>query len=145
VTVLDGLEAATDVVSLDSGSARDLLWSTDLGAAMPRLRARSIGPIQLARLGELLGLGDFDTLIRGFSLLAGESQESPWVISIPEALIEAVASLGETERGEVAWRWVRADDMPDVLTPERLQTYLAGLPGLLDSAAGPFVLFVHTR
>jgi len=141
----DGLEAATDVVSLDGGSAWDLLWSKDRGAALPHLRARSIGPLQLARLGELLGLGEPDTLIRSFSLLAGESQESPWVISIPEALTTAVASLGPEAIEGVASRWAGAEDMSATVSAVALQDYLERLRGLHAGSAGPLVLLVHTE
>ena len=141
----DGLVAATDVVALAGASAWDLLWSKDRGAALPHLRARSIGPIQLARLGEVLGLGDPDTLIRSFSLLAGESQESPWVISIPETLTTAVASLRTEAIEGVASRWAGAEGMPATVSAEALQDYLERLQGLHAGTDGPLVMLVHTE
>ncbi len=143
--VTGGLEAATDVVSLDGGSAWDLLWAKDRGASLPHLRARSIGPIQLARLSELLGLGNLEAALRGFSLLAGESQESPWVVSFPEPLARALVGLAPEGLEDVASRWARAEDMSIGRSSAVLRAYLEELRRLLDSTAGPFVLLVRVE
>lgn len=139
------IDAATDVFSIAGSSAWDLRWSKHPWMSSPHLRARSLGPIQLARLGEVLGIGGYDTVIQGFSLLAGESQESPWVIAFPEELASAVASLGSGEVEGIGTRWAHAEDMPSEVSPEELKTYLEALRSLLVDHAGPFVLYVRVE
>jgi hypothetical protein len=139
------IDAATDVFSVAGSSAWDLRWSNDPWTSSPHLRARRLGPIQLARLGEVLGVGSYDTVIQGFSLLAGESQESPWVIAFPEELASAVASLGSGEVEGIGTRWANAEGMPSEISPEELKTYLEALRSLLVGHAGPFVLYVRVE
>jgi len=86
------------VLSAATVSADDLRWAADPASLAPSLPVSPCGPIELAALGEALGLGSAAQLLSGFSLLAGESQESPWVISIPEELVQALAAV-DPEQG----------------------------------------------
>lgn len=135
----------TDVFSLAGISADELRWCDDPRGRFPHLSAHDVGPQPLARLAGLLGIGDAASLVGGFSLLAGESQQSPWVVSIPPEVAEGVAALDDDEIEPLANRWRHPDELATALPPAMLADYLRGLSRFLRGHEGPFVLYIHTE
>jgi len=135
----------TDVFSLAGISADELRWCDDPGSRFPHLSAHDVGPQPLARLAGLLGIGSAAPLVGGFSLLAGEIQQSPWVVSIPPDLVEAVAALDDDEIEPLANRWRYPDELGAALPPAVLADYLRGLSRFLRGHEGPFVLYIHAE
>lgn len=135
----------TDVFSLAGTSADEVRWSKEPRLRFAHHRADDIGPQVLGRLAELLGAVAAVNLVAGFSLLAGESQHSPWVVSIPADLLAAVAALEEDQMDALAARWARPDELSNVTTAGARAAYLRGLSRFLRSHEGPFVLYIHTE
>jgi hypothetical protein len=131
------------VYSLAGTSADELRWSDDPRTRYRHHRAHDVGPQELARLAALLGVGTAADLVGGFSLLAGESQQSPWVVSIPAVLLAGVAALDEGEIEPLANRWRLPDELATAVAPAALAEYLRGLSRFLRSHDGPFALYVH--
>jgi hypothetical protein len=134
----------TDVFSLAATSADELRWSAAPRDHYPHHRAEDIGPQVLGRLAELLGAGAAANLVGGFSLLAGESQHSPWVVSLPPELVEGIGALEDDEIEPLVNRWRRPNELATAVAPAALAEYLRGLSRFLRSHDGPFVLFIHT-
>ena len=133
----------TDVFSLARVTADELRWAEEPWRRQPCHRATGIGPLQLARLAELLGIGGHDEFIREFSLLAGEIQETPWVVSFPERLMSRIGALDEGDAGAVAVRWADALDPALGVSPDALRAYLRGLRVFAARSVGPYALYVR--
>jgi len=104
----------------------------------------SIKPLDLAHLGEVLGLGSHDSILGEFSLLAGESQEAPWVVSLPPELVFALRNIGRGDWESVAARWGQVDEVGEEYTPNDLLRFLGRAAGFLEEAGDPVVLYVTT-
>lgn len=135
----------TDVFSLAETTADELRWADDPRRRWPCLRAHGIGPKELARLGEGLGVGPFEDVLEGFSFLAGESQESPWVVAVPRALSDRLIQLGGAEILPAVARWREALGGRTELSEERLVGYLRDLQCLLSDDDGPFALYISSQ
>lgn len=131
----------TDVFSLAGTSADELRWAGSPRRLRPHFAARDIGPRELARLAGLLDIESPATLAGGFSLLAGESQQSPWVVSVPDVIVEGIAVLAEQEIEPLANRWAHPESQGS--SPVVLADYLRGLSRFLGQHEGPFALYIH--
>jgi hypothetical protein len=102
-----------------------------------------MGPLELALLAEVMGIGDRGEVIREFSLLAGESQESPWVISFPEGLMSRVSELSEGDVEAVARRWAEAGEHAAGANLDALQAFLKALVAFARHSDGPYALYIR--
>ncbi len=130
------------IFSISGTSAEDLLWDRRPWQTLPHYRGPAIGPMELAHLAVVLEIGDYEASITGFSLLAGESQETPWVIGLPANLAEAIASLDEHDITGAAGMWMQRGDLGDRFSLDELERYLAGAIEFLRDTSGPYVLRV---
>jgi hypothetical protein len=137
------MTTTTDVFSLARVSADELRWTEEPWRRHTCHRAASVGPLELARLAEVMGIGDRGEVIREFSLLAGESQESPWVVSFPQEMMSRIGALGEGQAGEIAQRWAAACEPSAGATPEALLEYLTSLGSFARDSEGPYALYVR--
>ena len=133
----------TDVYSLAGISAEEIRWSEQQRTRAPHHRAHDVGLQDLGRLAGLLGVGTGSDLVGGFSLLAGESQQGPWVVSIPADLLAAVAALEEDQMDALAARWAHPDELSNVTTAGARAAYVRELWRFLRAHEGPFVLYIH--
>jgi hypothetical protein len=131
--------ASVTLVALGGLEPDDLLGVDPGRLDRPSLWLGQLGPLELAVLADLLGL-DRDAIGRRFSLLAGESQESPWVVSFPDELAAALAGLDEPVALSLAGRWA------DHLTTSGVDAgeLLARLTSLVAGVTGPLVLHIVT-
>ena len=136
------MDSTTHIFSLYGTDADEILRHEKRGPELECFRARSIGPRELSRLAEVLDLAGYETAIQYFSLLAGESQEPPWVISIPESLTRKITAMDATEATEVASIWARTSELSGAFHAHDLHTYLDDLRAFMGRNNGPFVLFV---
>jgi hypothetical protein len=137
------MAAEVTVFSLQHTTARDLRWRADRPEHGPVCFLGAIGPSELACLGEVLGLGDADSIRSGFSLLVGESQESPWVVSLPEGLGAAVACVEDDRVADVAAGWSAHAALSRDVLPAAPSAVVARLARFLRSTAGPWVLLIR--
>ncbi len=134
--------AEVTVFSLQHTTAGDLVWRADGTEHGPACPLGGVGPVELACLGEALGLGDADSIRSGFSLLAGESQESPWVVSLPQDLGAAVACVEDHRVADAATRWAEQIGSPRI-APADWKALLGRLARYCRSTAGPWVLLIR--
>lgn len=139
------MDVMIGIFSLAETSAEDLMWDQLPWKSRPHYQGPQIGPTELAHLAVTLGTGEFEATIAGFSLLAGESQDLPWVISIPGDLIEAIASLDDNDIVATARMWTQRDDLASRFSVEELEHYLAGAGGFMRDTLGPHILRVVAR
>lgn len=125
--------------SLGDVGADDLRWAPDATDRWPCCELLGIGPRELAVLGEQLGLGGAEELLGRGSLLAGESFEPPWVVSVPEPLRLALEGLTELATVAVAARW--SESLPGAAIPDPPRT-LAALAAFARVTEGPWALRV---
>ena len=76
----------------------------------PAVRARGLGPVNFARLGEILGDGTYDEV---FAEAVAEHQEAPngesGVLAVPATVCEGLARNSDLEY--VADRWVATEEL----------------------------------
>lgn len=133
----------TDVFSLAQVTADELRWSEQPWRHHSCYRASSVGPPELARLADALGVGDATEVIREFSLLAGESQESPWVVSLPSELMARISQLSGSDARAVARRWAARCEFASDASAFELRVYLTGLVDFVRRSDGPYALYVR--
>ncbi len=136
------MRVRTDVYSLADVTAEELRWARQPWQRWPCLRDEDVGPKELARLGEVLGVGVFNDVLGGFSFLAGESQESPWVVALPERLARRLVEVADDEIMSAAVDWSEALDREIAPPADHLATYLRGMVDFLAKHDGPYVLYV---
>ena len=132
----------TALYSLEELTADDLRWQREPTDGRPHVTCSPIGPRELALLAELLGCGDHHNLLAHMRLLAGESQESPWVVAIPERVASAI---GRIRGGEMAFRsaqWRAASELTSAFETHRLEQLLSEMVRFLQSHEGPFAMLV---
>jgi hypothetical protein len=69
--------------------------------------AKGIDSVKLSELKSVL-LGDADekASVKDFPLVAGDEAEGPWVMRVPDELIEAIASIPESRITDTARAWI---------------------------------------
>lgn len=134
---------ATYLVSLAGRTADQLRWAERPWQSWPNVTLGSLGPRELVRLGPALGAGDPDELILDCSLLAGESQDSPWVVSLPPTLVAGLEAVAPAATEAVAARWVLDDELAAGRDPRELLGSFARMVSFVQSQEGPFVLYVR--
>jgi len=132
----------TDVFCLAETTADELRWAEEPWRRWRCLRGGEIGPRELARLGEVLGAGRFEDVLGGFSFLAGESQESPWVVAVPAALVDRLVELGSGEIARAADSWWQALGGQHEPSGQHLAVFLRDLLRFLSDGDGPFALVI---
>jgi hypothetical protein len=135
----------TDVFSLSRVTAEELRWAERPRERFSCVRAASIGPKELAQLGEGLDVGSFEAVLSGFRFLAGESQEPPWVVSIPDVLVDRLHDLGDQDVISICAEWNEALTADAAHSRESLTAYLDRLIGFVNGREGPYALYVSSN
>jgi len=129
----------TDLVSLGDRDPQHVL-SSDVEA--PTFQSKGIGIVELSQLGELLGAGDSIELSRQFDLIAGEEDEGPWLLTIPEALLSSLQTAMDGTLESVAPKWARIEEFGGHAEVDVLMDYLKGARAFLTENEGPFALSI---
>jgi hypothetical protein len=136
------MNVVTYLFSLSDTTADELRWKINPWLELPACPAFSVTPVELSWLGEILGAGPQGSLLKQCSLAAGESQEPPWVVSLPPALVSALRAIVPEESHEVAGRWGLVDEMAGALPLDSLVHFLDAAVEFLEYRADPIVLYV---
>jgi len=139
------MDVVTYLFSLADATADELRWTKEPWSRLPACPAFSITPKDLAWLGEILGAGGHDELLGGCSLAAGESQEPPWIVSLPAPLVAAVREISGEARLSVAGRWGMVDEVAADVPPGSLVRFLDHAAPFLERASDPIVLYIDSR
>ena len=136
------MRVVTHLVALGERTAEGLLLAEEPGRVFPTCPALSLSPLDLARLGEILGAGDHDSLLGQFKLLAGESQEPPWVVSLPGALVRALRTMAPGDEPTTAAEWVEAGEAGEGHSRDDLAQFLSAAGLLARDSADSIVLHI---
>jgi len=101
--------------------------------------AKNIGMIQLCKLGELLGLGSYRDLKRGFGLVGEPLPDGPWPETTHPALIAKLRDVSDAEIQSVVNDWARTEELAGT-SPENLADYLTRLRDFLKQQKNPIFL-----
>jgi hypothetical protein len=101
---------------------------------------KGIGMIELALLGALLGVDSYDRLLADLRLVGEPRETGPWPQAIPAALIQRLATIGNTEIAAVVPRWLASEELAGTATTEELMDYLMQLRNFLADRSGDFFL-----
>lgn len=128
-----------DLLVCSEDELLDLLTRDDRYEAGAWLLAKRIDSLKLSRLGELLGLGSYESLMAEFELVGDPMPDGPWPERFPASLPPRLASLSDDEVGEVCERWVLIDEL-EGWQAESLETYLRDVREFLRANPGPVFL-----
>ena len=131
-----------DVYSVADVGADELRWAESPWQRWPCVRLQDLGPMELARLGEVLGVDTYDEVLAGFVFLAGESQESPWVVAVPDGLVQALVSAASDELRAMAEGWSTVIERDERAS---LRSRLERLSEFLTRHESPFGLYIDRR
>ena len=81
-------------------------------------------------------------MLAGFPFLAGESQEPPWVVGLPEHLAVRLRAVPPGDIARLATSWREAFDPTNAPSPSELATVLRDLTGFLQRHDPPFALHI---
>lgn len=130
----------TDVVALGKKSRKRVLEKPYDSA--PWFQAKGIGTIELARLSEFLGVGRSAQVSAEMKVLASKGEEGPWLQSLPQVLLDGIASLTDAEVTKVCKRWAKIEEFGGDRSTKQLVEYLRGLRTFLKNEKGPFALYI---
>ena len=131
------------LLSLRDTDADQLRWNPQILQRTPHVECTPIGPPQLAALGEVLSVRSRDDLLSDMRLLAGESQERPWVISVPDELALGASTVQPEQYAFLSHQWRRSPQLSSGFDGVQLQELLSRLLRFLSSTDGPFALLVQ--
>jgi hypothetical protein len=141
VSVSWGVVLRTHLCSLGETTADELRWSRG-EPGCPCLEITPVGPPALGALGQLLEAGAETEIVGEFRLLAGESQEPPWVLGLPTALTPALAAIEEHDVGRLADAWAATLEPGAALTSADAHRILRDLLRFAGGHPGPLCVLV---
>jgi len=103
-------------------------------------RCKGIGMIELCKLGEMLGVDSYDNLMDGFDLVGEPRDEGPWPQTIPDTLLNRLASISDDDIAAVTPRWLTLDEFHGAASLDSLADYLTQLRTYLSAQSGNFYL-----
>ncbi|MCP4900686.1 MAG: hypothetical protein GY906_27295 [bacterium] len=139
---MQDLRVDCGIVSLADRTAEDILRKGCEQEEHKCFSSGLIGPTEFSRLALLMDVSGMGAIGTGFKLLAGESQEGPWVISFPLELESAMRLMDSRERREVALLWAESEDVAGVEPDGGFEQLLGGIAGFLGAHQSPFALHV---
>lgn len=139
---VDPMRIECSLCSIAESSADALLKARGEISSSDCFPMGSLGPTELSSLIAVLDFEGNAQASIDFTLLAGESQSGPWVVSLPEQLEAAVTAMDRDERVEVAKIWGREAEMGQGRTAGDLVDFLEGLGDYLRSNRAPFAIYI---
>ena len=100
--------------------------------------AKGISTIELSKLGEMLKVSDYDSLMSGFELVGEPLPEGPWPERIPEVLTAKLRTITDEEIAHVCQPWAKIEEFFGTVAPADLVPYLTELRGFLAANHGPY-------
>ncbi len=77
-----------------------------------RLKAEGLDQVKLSTLRSIVTNQEYeDAWIDEFRFLAGNREDGPWVFTVPEALVNALASSPESRLKAIAKQWSRTEEI----------------------------------
>lgn len=102
--------------------------------------AKNIAMIELCKLGELLGVGSYDSLNKQFKLIGEPLPEGPWPQSIPRTLTDRLKQINDPEVEKVCVAWSEIEEFHGTAIANSLADYLKRLRDFLSANDGPYFL-----
>jgi hypothetical protein len=119
----------TDILIADASEAKAILASEAHNEEWHGLSAKGLDPAELAGLLSVFSnQPDQPDLVDEFQIVAEEDTENgPWVYSIPDRLIDHVAALEQSEIDHVARRWAEEAGVPPYMVERTIPPSSGGL------------------
>jgi hypothetical protein len=119
----------TELVIASIKEADDVARDTNISARRSGFNAQGLDQIKLSTLRGVVTNREYeDSWIDEFCFVAGNQEDGPWVFSVPDALISALASFPESRLKAAAKQWSRTEEFKmDAWSFEEVETMLRGL------------------
>lgn len=129
-----------DILNCDAAELWAILDSDDPYDEERWLMCKGIGMIELSQLGEMLGVGSYDDLMDQFDLVGEPRDEGPWPQTIPDSLIQRLASITDDEIASVVPKWSTIEELRGSASADSLTDYLTRFRTYLMARSGDFFL-----
>jgi hypothetical protein len=130
----------SDILACSADRLEAILASKKPYATGSWFMAKNIGAIKLSKLGELLGVGSYESLDDGFQLVGEPLDEGPWPQTIPEALTERLGLISDSEIVSVCPNWSEFETFRGTVPADKLADYLKRLREFLRLNKGQYFL-----
>lgn len=130
----------TDILSCHPGELHRAITADEPYTTGKWFFSRSLGTIEVCKLGELLGIGPYKEIKRGFRLVGEPLPAGPWPEAIHEGLLSALVQISDSKIAEIAPQWAQIDAFRGTASTEDLAQHLKSLRAFLSTNDGPFFL-----
>lgn len=127
----------TDLVFLESNSIEEIMCSYDSSIGL-WYQAKNIDMIALSKLGEMLQVGDYKSLSRGFNLVSEPDEQM--LFTIPLDLQSKLSCLSDEEITKVSDNWQHIDEFRGGMTAISCVNYLTDVRAFLNKSSDPVYL-----
>ena len=127
----------TDLVFLDGNSVEEIMSCFDSSIGL-WYTAKNIDMIALAQLGEMLQVGDYESLSAGFDLVSEPNEQM--LFSFPSKLKAKLATLADNEISEVSEKWKNIEEFRGGMSSEACIKYLSEVRDFLNKSDEPVYL-----
>lgn len=124
----------SDILACEINQLEEIIIQEDPYSKGRWFKAKNIGMIELSKLGEMLEVGPYDSLSKGFKLVGEPLAQGPWPQTIPVALADKLSVLSEGEIIEVCENWSKIEEFGGYAAPDALKAYLLALKEFLVSS-----------
>lgn len=128
----------TDFVIADREDARRVCDSACPSEEFNGLDAKGIDPVKLGTLYAVLTNTEYDPSFTPGTPLCDGGEEGPWVIEVPNDLVERLGKLDAKQIGAVAAKWAKTEEFSpryDNWPPEAVHEVLSDLAKLCVQAS----------
>jgi hypothetical protein len=128
----------TDFVVADRADAQRVCDSDCPSEEFSGLEAKGIDPVKLGTLYAVLTETEYDPSFVGGDPICDGGEEGPWVIEVPNDLVQRLAKLDAKQIGAVAAKWTKTEEFSpkyDNWPPELVHEVLSDLAKLCAQAA----------
>ena len=128
----------TDILCCDPADLKAAITSAEPYSVGKWHMAKGIGTIELCKLGELLGVGSYDEINKGFEIVGEPLPEGPWPETIHPPLLSALKEIDDLKIAEVTPSWAKIEEFWGGADPDDLAQYLKETRAFFRENKGAF-------
>jgi hypothetical protein len=103
------MSTAADLILADVADATQILASDYALGLFKGVNVDGLDPLKVAALHSLLLRRDFGEVLRGYQPLGQASPQGPWLVRLPDELLEGLSHIAPPDQPSVAAQWATTE------------------------------------